>query len=166
MTRKYRRTNAGAAKLFKVGQYQTFKKGDLYKDPRINTTGVAGRHFLSISGGVEEDLKFLDDYLAGELDNYPSEPFNTFTTGTDKNGESLVGLYWVNDSMDQRKTAVVLCKNGGEEEVLDIIDKHCKEIGETKYEVTTKAEGVAKVGGVLPENLAKYVNGLGTANKV
>jgi len=153
MTRKYRRTAQGASKLFKVGSYQTFTKGDLYRDPRINTTGVAGRDFLSMTSG-EDDLQFLDDYLAGRLDNYPSEPYNTFTTGTDKNGESLVGLYWVGEDMEQKKTAVVLCRGGCEEQVLHIVDEYCREIGDQKYEVTSKADAVAKIG--LPTSLDKY----------
>lgn len=140
-------------KLFSMGKYNQFKKGDLYRDPRINKS-EPGKDFLVIDN-CPEDFSFLNDYLMNKLPNYPSEEYNMFTTGTDKNGESMVGLYWMDQYMDQHKRAIVLCRNGCEEEVLDVVDRCCKEMGNAAgLNNTALPNGKAKLE--LPDSLKKF----------
>lgn len=154
--------------LFTTGRFQHFRKGDLYRDPRINRN-EGQKDFLMIDA-VEEDYEFLEKYLKGELANYPSEDYNMFTTGVDKNGASLVGLYWVDAMMENHKKALILCKSGAEERVLDIVDRCCKEEGEVRAWEQRKVDPIKTVvkpsvvqhvpnGGssmALPPTLAKY----------
>lgn len=123
-----KRPNWDTKELFQTGKYKSFKKGDLYRDPRIKqVTGQAD--FLIIDNDVK-DFDFLDKYLNGELPNYPSEEFNMYTTGVDKNNMPMIGLYWVTENMDQIKRSIILCRGGSETAVLEVVDNNCVE-GET-----------------------------------
>lgn len=113
--------------MFVPGKYTQFRKGDLYRDPRIQQK-IGENDFLIIDSKVE-DYEFLAKYLGGKLANYPCEEYNMFTTGTDKNGTPMIGLYWVNEEMDTLKKALILCHNGAEDKVVSIVDEHCLDEG-------------------------------------
>lgn len=110
--------------LFQAGKYQQFRKGDVYRDPRI-TSKHGERDFLVIDN-EDGDFEFLEKYLANELDNHVSEEYNVFTTGVDKNDVPMIGLYWQGKDMEMVKKAIVLCRGGSEGVVLDIVDRFCE----------------------------------------
>lgn len=109
--------------LFTTGRYQHFRKGDIYRDPRI-TKGTGEKDFLVLDG-KDDDAKFLASYLNGELKMYPSEEYNSYTTGVDTHGTPMIGLYWVDENMEQAKIAMILCRNVCENEMLAIVDDYC-----------------------------------------
>lgn len=123
-----RQPNLKYDQMFQSGKYKHFRKGDLYRDPRIKQ--VAGQKDFLIIDGKDDDFEFLRKYLRNELPNYPSEPYNTFTTGLDKNGEPMIGLYWVDEEMTQFKKAIILCRNECENAVIDIVDGECEATAE------------------------------------
>lgn len=118
--------------MFQVGRYSQFRKGDVYREPRIQQK--LGENDFLVIDNVDVDYDFLEKYLANELPNYPSEEYNMFTTGVDKNATPMVGLYWVNEEMEHLKKAIVLCNNGSEDGVLELVDKYCVEGSERTWE--------------------------------
>lgn len=117
--------------IFVPGKYKQFKKGDMYRDPRIQQQG-GQKDFLIISN-KQDDFDMLRRYLGNEMTpRYPSEEYNMFTTGTDANGTPMVGLYWMDEHMEQTKKAIILCQQGSEEDVLEIVDEFCLEQGEKR----------------------------------
>lgn len=118
-----RRVAFNKNKLFSAGTPKQFRKGDVYRDPRINQS-TGQKDFLMLDN-CPEDMEFLREYLANELENYPCEAYNMISTGLDKNGVPLIGTFWVDDRMDHAKKALILCRGGCEEEVLDIVDQFC-----------------------------------------
>lgn len=115
-------------KIFSNGRYKHFRKGDIYNDPRIQT-GPGQRDFLIMSNDPS-DLVFLRNYLSGKLKRYPSEPYNSFTTGVDTNGTPMVGLYWLDESLESTKKAMILCTNRCEEDILIVVDECCQKVNE------------------------------------
>lgn len=115
-------------KIFSNGRYRHFRKGDIYNDPRIQT-GPSQKDFILMSDDPR-DVPFLRKYLTNELKKYPAEPYNSFTTGVDANGVPLIGLYWIDDNLTQTKKAMILCTNGCEEAVLEVVDECCQKYDE------------------------------------
>ena len=114
--------------IFSPNKHKQFKKGELYRDPRIQQQG--GQKDFLVIANKPDDLEMLDRYLQNALvPRYPSEPYNMFTTGTDANGAPMIGLYWMDEQMEQTKKAVILCQHGSEEAVLEIVDELCMEYG-------------------------------------
>lgn len=151
--------------IFTPNKYKQFKKGELYRDPRIQQQG--GQKDFLILSNKEADFEMLESYLKNELvPRYPSEPYNMFTTGCDSNGTPMIGLYWMDESMDQKKVAIILCNDGCEESVLAIVDDNCLEMGEKRVIDKLNEEDVktnvgnelvrAAVNGFQHPNLAKY----------
>ena len=153
--------------IFTSGKHKQFKKGELYRDPRIQQQG--GQKDFLIVKNKEDDYEMLRQYLGNELERYPSEPYNSFTTGLDAAGTPMIGLYWIDEHMEHVKTAIVLCQDGSEEEALAIVDEFCVEHGEMRPmdKLNMEAEAAAKtnVGQELVKaavsqfqhpNLAKY----------
>lgn len=123
---KYRRKAFNTGKMFQKGNFQQYRKGDIYRDPRIQQK-IGDKDFLVIDNDVD-DIEFLRLYLNGKLENYPSEQYNMFTTGVDAAGTPMIGLYWLDEELVQYKRAIVLCRGGSEDVVLDVIDECCEEV--------------------------------------
>lgn len=115
-------------KIFTNGRYKHFRKGDIYNDPRIQT-GPGQKDFVVMSDDPR-DLPFLRQYLKNEHKRYPCEPYNSFTTGVDAKGVPMIGLYWIDQNLEQTKKAMILCTNGCEESVLEIVDECCQKYDE------------------------------------
>jgi hypothetical protein len=110
--------------LFQSNGYRSFRKGGIYSDPRIQQNN--GRDFLVISSD-KGDLTFLENYLSNKNPRYPCEAYNGYTTGRDKHGAPMIGLYWIHEDMEQSKRAIIVCNNGSEESVLELVDQFCEE---------------------------------------
>lgn len=154
--------------IFSPNKHKQFKKGELYRDPRIQQQG--GQKDFLVIANKPDDLEMLDKYLQNALvPRYPSEPYNSFTTGVDAAGTPMIGLYWIDEHLEHNKKAIILCQGGCEEDVLAIVDEHCLEIGEKREidKLNEASESAAKtnVGNELVKaavssfqhpNLAKY----------
>lgn len=139
--------------MFNAGQYKQFRKGDLYRDPRI--TRELGKADFIVLDNAEDDFLWFERYLKNEHQNYPSEEYNMFTTGVDKNNTPMIAMYWVNEDMDQIKKAIVLCRGGCENDVLAIVDEYCMDAGEVReWEAQEATQGGNTLH--LPSSLAKY----------
>jgi hypothetical protein len=109
--------------LFSETRYRHFRKGDLYRDPRI--TPDIGSDFLVMEKSVK-DMIFLEQYLQNKLPKYPAEKYNAYSTGLDVNKMPKIQTFWAESEHDKTKRAVILCKGGCEFDVLAIVDKYCQ----------------------------------------
>ncbi len=146
MRKMKKRYQFDKSKFFMPGQgAKQFRKGDMWRDPRINKGEAGAKDFIMIGNDHEADIEFLRDYLGNELENYPAEQYNMFTTGVDKNAGPLIGLHYIDENHDMTKCAIIVCRNGIEQAALEVVDEFCLPEGaKREWEVATRAEAVAK----------------------
>lgn len=93
-----------AAELFTFGKYRTWKKGDVTSPLWLKRQN--GSDFVTIHS--ERDLCDFEQYLSGRDERLKVDFYNTFTTGTDKNGSPMMVLNEMNEFGDTTKRAIVI----------------------------------------------------------
>ncbi|WP_422923194.1 hypothetical protein [Singulisphaera sp. PoT] len=112
-----------ASELFTPGRYRTWKKGDVTSPLWLKRQN--GTDFVRINS--ERDLSDFEQYLAGADERLKVESYNTFTTGTDKNGSPMMVLNEMDEYGDTTKRAIVVVPDQNlAMRAVTMIDHYCR----------------------------------------
>ncbi len=110
--------------MFTPGRYRTWKKGDVTSPLWLKRQN--GSDFVTINS--ERDLADFEQYLARADHRLMVEPYNTFTTGTDKAGSPMMVLNEMDEDGDTTKRAIVVVPDQKLAlRAVVMIDEHCSE---------------------------------------
>ena len=116
--------------FFEKGQYQKFRKNDIYVRAKWIKRMPGEKDFLTIA--TMDEVKELEKYLSQTHDEYNAEDYNMFTMGRDSRGNAMIGLQHCDQRMDMRNVAVIVFANDGlAEAVIESVNLYCLESDET-----------------------------------
>ena len=113
-----------ADELFPVGKYRAWKKGEVTSPRWLKRNN--GFDYVMIND--QRDMANFEKYLAQTDPRLAAEFYNTFTTGSDKNGNPMLVLSEMNEFGDMTKRVIVVVPNADlARRVVAAVDHFCGE---------------------------------------
>lgn len=115
------------AELFETDNMKRFhmrKKGQISNPKWLQRDN--GSDFVTIKN--QQDLKDFEQYLAHADERLFCAYYNVFSTGHDKNGNRIIGLYDQDESGDNKKIAMVcIFDNSLTMALVELVETYCGE---------------------------------------
>ena len=111
--------------VFPASGYRKWKKGEITNPTWLKQNGTEG-DYISLRNAKELEQFFA--YISGQHPAQNVGYYNTFSTGLDKKGNRMVGLYDQDESMTQKKVAVIIVLDPAlTNRILESVEEDCHE---------------------------------------